>query len=787
MNIRLASFFCLMTLSFMSEPVLAQILDEVIVTAQKREQSAQDVGISLTALSGDLMQNLGVETVNDLSDFVPNLKIQNQFGGDQAVFDIRGVALFSYDSANSAPVATYVDGVVLPYPAMTQGQLFDIDRVEVLRGPQGTVFGKNTTGGAVSFVTRNPGEEFDAFVSAQYGNYDFLRLEAAAGGALSDTFGIRIAGMTIQQDEGFQTDVFSGQDVGGIDRTAARLTLVWTPTDTFDANLKLRIGRDKSKNQGLKILAPYAQTFLGDPDPNNWLVFTPDDHPGHWDTGVGANAFADINPFDEPRKDNKSSGATLNMNWDVGGITLTSVTGYDKLERENQMDWDGTPFPTNDYSFSGDMQSLSQELRLSGANETVTWMVGAYFARDEVDEKVRYDCSVSDICFLVAYGVDYVQESSTAAVFANTEWSLTDRLSLTVGLRYTEEDRELKNIGTTLDADPFDVFGAFFGYEVNDQSLTGFLAEDFSSASGILDCLVLGNCPGYAPRSDWQLKDDAVSGKLGLNWAVNDDVLLFTSISRGFKSGGFGSFPASQLAQYEPYGSETLTAYEAGLKSTLADGRLQLNAGLYYYDYEDRQVFSGLHDIVFGPLSAYVNAPESTLYGAEVEINWVPADGWDIRQAIGVAQGEFDEFIDYDAAAVNALGPDPVSGLFETPIFRDRSGEDAPGTDLQYSGLFAYRFGLGSNIDMRLQVDYSYSSEYTSIYGPAFELPAYWLYNAQVSLLRSDTDTWELALWGRNLGNEEYFTDKNFYNEAQVQGAVGAPRTWGIRITYNWN
>jgi iron complex outermembrane receptor protein len=777
----------LCALLLMGNSVSAQILEEITVTAQKREQSAQDVGISLTAVSGDLMKNLGVETVNDLSDFVPNLKIQNQFGGDQAVFDIRGVALFSYDSANSAPVATYVDGVVLPYPAMTQGQLFDVDRVEVLRGPQGTLFGKNTTGGAVSFVTKNPGEETEGFVRAEYGDYDYLRLEAAAGGSLSDSFAVRIAGMTIQQDEGYQRDVFSGQDVGDIDRAAARLTFAWTPTDSFDANLKLRMGRDKSKNQGLKILAPYAQTFGGDPDPDNWLVFTPADHPGHWDTGVGANMFADINPFDVPRKDNKSSGATLTMNWGIGENTLTSVTGYDKLDRTNQMDWDGTPFPTNDYSFSGEMKSLSQEIRLAGANDRLTWMVGAYFAKDEVNEKARYDCSVSDICFLVAYGVDYLQESSTAAAFAHTEWSLTDSLSLTAGIRYTEEDRELKNIGTTLDSDPFDVFGGLFGYPVGDQSLTGHLADDFSSASGILDCLVLGNCPGYAPRSDWQLKDDAVSGKLGLNWFANDDVLLFTSISRGFKSGGFGSFPASQLAQYQPYDSETLTAYEAGMKSTLADGKVQLNLGLYYYDYEDRQVFSGLHDVVFGPLSAYVNAPKSSMSGAEVELNWAPAAGWDIRQAIGVASGEFDEFVDYDAAAVNAAGPDPVSGLFETPIFRDRAGEDAPGTDLQYSGLVAYRFGLSSSIDMRVQFDYSYSSEYTSIYGSAFELPEYWLYNAQVSLLKSESDTWEVALWARNLGNEKYFTDKNFYNEAQVQGAVGAPRTWGIRFNYNWN
>jgi iron complex outermembrane receptor protein len=340
------------------------IMEELVVTAQKREEAANDVGISLTAVSGDLLRNIGANTVNDLSNFVPNVTIQNQFGGDMAVFDIRGVALFSYDTANSSPVATYVDGVVLPYPAMTQGQLFDVERVEVLRGPQGTLFGKNTTGGAVSFITKGPGEELSGDVSVDVGDYDYAKIDLAIGGPLSDTFGARIAASIVRQNEGFQTDVVTGQDVGSIDRKAARLTLSWMPTDTFDATLKIRTATDKSENQGLKIVETVVTTF-SDPDPSNWAVFDPSFHPGHWDTSVSANVpgFADINPFDIPQKDNKSSGATLTANLDIGDMTLTSVTGYDKLERQNQMDWDGTPLPINDYSFTSDMDAWSQELR----------------------------------------------------------------------------------------------------------------------------------------------------------------------------------------------------------------------------------------------------------------------------------------------------------------------------------------------------------------------------------------------------------------------------------------
>ena len=762
------------------------LLEEVTVTAQKREQSANDVGISITALSGDLLIDLGIETVNNLADFVPNLSIKNQFGGDQAVFDIRGVALFSYDTANSAPVATYVDGVVLPYPVMTQGQLFDIERVEVLRGPQGTLFGKNTTGGAVSFITKGATETLAAGVTAELGNYEFTRVEAYLGGPLTDTFGARLAVINVQQNEGFQTDVVSGDDVGGIDRTAMRLTLNWRPTDTVDFDLKLRAGRDKSDNGGLKILAPYTETF-SDPDQDNWFMVTPDFHPGHWDTSVSANVpgFADIQPFDKPRKDNKSHGGTLNVNWDIGSLLFSSVTGYDSLDRVNQMDWDGVPLPINDYSFTSDIRSWSQEFRLSSNDDgPFTWMLGAYFANDKVNEKVRYDCTASDICLNLAYGVDYEQKASTNALFAHTEWAFADAWNLTFGLRYTKEDRKIKNLVTTIDADPFGV-GAFFGYPVGPGSLTGFLAPDFSAGAGILECLVLGVCPSYGPAFNSKIKDNAWSGKIGLDWSATDNALVYGHISRGFKSGGYGSFPASTLEQWIPYESETLTAYELGVKWTLADGRAQLNASTYYYDYKDRQVLSTLPDLIFGPLTTYVNAPKSSLKGFEVELNWMPADGWDIRQAIGYADGKFDEFTDFDGAAVLQAGPDPETGLWLNEIYVDRSGEDAPGTDVQYSGLFAYRWSVSQKMDLRAQLDYSYSDSYKSILGRDYDLESYWLLNAQISLLQSD-DHWQLALWGRNLTNEKYFTDKNFYNEASVMGAVGAPRTYGIRFTYNW-
>jgi len=762
------------------------LMEEIVVTAQKREQSPNDVSIAITAISGEQMKQLGVETVNDLQDFTPNLSIKNQFGGDMAVFDVRGVSLFSYDSASSAPVATYFDEVVAPYPSMTQGQLFDMQRVEVLRGPQGTLFGKNTTGGAVAFHSMDPSDEFEAGIDIEVGDYDYTKFAGFVSGPLTDTLAARLAVVSHQRDEGYQTNVFTGKDMGTVDRQAMRLTLDWQPSDTVYVNLKLRSSKDESENQGLKLLAPFTvvdtSTFA------DVLTFGPEIHPGHFDSGFGSKDLGNILPFDKPERDNDSRGASLRIHWDLDNFTIASVTGYDSLDRLNQLDFDGTNITNVTTLFDTEFTAFSQEIRFSSVGENFKWVVGAYYAEDEVEEQTTYDCFESDLCLWVSYGVSFDQKSDTKAIFAHTEWDFAENLKLTVGLRWTDEHREFNNGLTALVADPFGIL-AGFGYPVDPTgNLTGGLEEDFSSATGILDCLVLGNCPSYAPLFNSDLDDDAFSGKIGIDWFANDNLLVYVNVSRGFKSGGYGGFPASTTQQYEPYDSETLTAYETGFKLTFASGLAQLNTSAFFYDYEDRQVFSGLHDIVFGPLSAYVNAPETELKGFEIELNWSPIEGLDIRQALGYTTGEFKKFVDYDAAAVAAAGPDPVIGLFvgdHGPKFADRGGEDAPGSEVQYSGLIAYRWHVSDGLAARIQIDYGYEDDYQSIYGSSYDLDSRMIWNARVSLMAAD-DQWQLSLWGRNLGDEEYFTDINFYNEATHVGSVGAPRTWGVNLAYQF-
>lgn len=764
-------------------------LEEIVVTATKNLQTVNDLGIAMTAMTGSQLQEMGVSSVNDLQDFAPNLSIKNEFGGNQAVFDIRGVSLSSYDTANSSPVATYFDEVAAPYPVMTQGMVFDVERVEILRGPQGTLFGKNTTGGAVSFYSAKPSEEFSASITGEVGNYDLTKVEGHVSGPLSDTFGARLAFTHTDRGEGWLDNASGGDDFGEIDRSAARLSFRYMPTDELVIDLIANYSRDESDmtpTTNLSDIAlPYGSFGWGGVD--TIVPASTDDRA----TSSGINGDASglgyaggpLLSRDRPSSDNEGKGVILRVEWEGDDYVLTSVTGASTFDRNDVSDWDGTVYRVQDTEYKSEIDAFSQELRLSYVGgEDYSWILGAYFAKDEVDEFFRSDCSESPtICFMTAFDTTFEQEAETAAVFTHTEWDFSEDFKLTVGLRYTNEKRDLIDAKTTTPAGFFTFPTAMggFGYDDPTRSLTGTLAPDFSSATGILDCLVFGTCPSYGVPYNEKTDEGEWSGKVGVDWFTTPDLLIYGHVSRGFKSGGFAGVPASTTEQYKSYDAETMIAYEVGFKATLAEGAAQLNGNVFFYDYSDRQVLSTIPDPVFGPLTAYLNAPETEIYGAELELQWRPMEGLDVRQAIGYTTGEFKEFIDLDAPATLA---DPML----TPVYKDRAGDDVPGSEIQYSGVISYEWEIIEGIAGRGQIDYGYEDEYQSLNGDGYELESRWLVNAQFSLLESNDKQWMVTLWGKNLGDKEYYSNKNFYNEASITATPGMARTYGLRATYNW-
>lgn len=769
-----------------AEPV--RIIENIVVTAQKREQNSDDIAIALTAFTGATLDARGIDRINDLQFLAPNLSIKNQFGSSAAVFDIRGVSLASFDTSSTSPVTVYFDEIAAAYPVMTQGQFFDVSRVEILRGPQGDLFGKNTTGGAISFFSNRPTDELDAGVTFEYGNYERYKIEGYVSGALGDGVRMRLAATTTQAGKGWQEnragnsgdftnfDVIGetdGQRLGEVNIWAVRTTLEMDVSEELQLSLQAHYSKDRSDSVGLVNLAPFNINYELDNDPNTFpdftfpVVATPGDLTGtDWQ-------FRSNGPFAgrKPGRDNEGWGLVFRMNYDFENFELISITGYEEFDREELLDYDATAYAVGDSFYESHISSFSEEVRLTSAGDVgVNWIVGAFYGEDSIDENYLSDL-VDSALVGFAPQTTYEQKTQTWALFGHVEYELNSAVNITGGLRYTDETRKLSNAGTGLGADPF---GAFTGlYDVGDN-----LTDSFGP------CLFLAICTGVADRTNLQTGFSEVSGKLAVEWRPQEATLLYVSVARGVKSGGFNGGHISSSTQYGPYAPETLWSYEAGLKALLLEGHMQVNGSIYYYDYKNRQVSSSIADPFFGPLVAYRNAPSSELYGAELEVNWLPVEGLNIRQTLSFKKGKFKDFPDVDINQINTeLFSPGFIGAYSDAVNINRAGESTPGSEWQYGGAFSYEWELTGALGAEIATDYSYEGKSRSLYGDAYGLESYWLVNARIVLSGQD-ERWQVTFWAKNLFNEHYFTDKNFYNEALLVGAVGLPRTYGVRLAF---
>ncbi len=782
----------------------AQMLEEVVVTAQKREQSMQDVGIAVTAFSGDALQAMGVDSIGKIQDMTPNLRIKPTITGVQQ-YSIRGVGENADTSAlSSSPVAVHVNEVAQPYPVTNSNLLFDLERVEILRGPQGDLFGLNSTGGTINYITRKPTEEFEASVMVEAGDYDRVKTEAFVSGPISDSVAARLAVSKNKRGEGWQVNEDTGEKLGEFDKTGARLSFAFNPSDTFNADLELHYSKDDSDNMGMRNLNNFigldpVPTLIGSPDS---LLFST---PRTQYNGTGWTSFTrgaeleaiglvntDLFPAGtKPYIDNEGSGASLIMNWDLGSVTVTSVTGYEKFEREEYNDSDGDEIQDSNQWFSSDLDQWSQEVRVSANDgDTVNWMVGGNIASDELEQKTLF-FQPENQDFPGVGGQNPTQERDILALFGHVDWKLAENTELVFGLRYTDETRKQTDVTTYKFGHQLDIVellsGGVFAPDPNDPFAPGVPLTD-----GDFSCFAIA-----APCAPGVVKGDEIdfkewSGKLGVNHFTSDDWMLYASYSRGFKSGGFLDTAASNSASFVNSKAEFLDAYELGAKGSILDGRGRINTALFYYDYEDQQVNDSIVDPLFGPLGAIINAPKSEIYGGEVELVFSPVDGLEIVQNLGYSKGKYKQFIGVDAGASQATVLDPANGGFFVPVFIDRSGESIEAPELQYSGTIAYTTDVSDKLTARFVVDYSYEDEVSGtdiwtndLTGTVsnFDLDSYWLVNARVSIMNNES--WEVTLFGDNIFDEEYVVQYARFNRGVVQ-AVGLPSTYGVRFKYDF-
>ena len=695
-------------------------LEQVVVTAQRREQSAQDVGIALSVISGEQLAARGVTNVNQLQYQTPSLEVVPAFGGGQPQFRLRGVGFDDYATNNTPTVGIYVDEVAYPVPAATQGVLYDLDRVEVLRGPQGTLYGRNTTGGAINFITRRPTDRLSAGLTAEYGRFDSAKVEGFVSGPISRTLKGRLSAVT-EQGGAWQRNRVTGEKLGDADRSAVRGQLDWSPTDKVDVLLNAHYGQDKSDGQGLYLLDVPGQ--VGDTRYNAT----------GWGVSSTFAALAGVSPGARPQRDNKSGGGSVTANIDLGFAKLTSISSYENLKRRELNDWDAKPASESDTFWGSDVDVYSQEVRLASKDAgPLSWVAGGYYSHQTLDETFLTDFTQS-LGFIT--NTSYRQKVESISGFGQAEYALTPRLKAILGLRYEHEERDLENFATKI-----------------------------------------GGAPLFN-NGDRHTSLNELSGKAGVEFQADDNVLLYANVSRGVKSGGFTVYNSPQSDQINAFKPEVLWAYEAGFKGDLARN-LRLNGSVFYYDYRDQQVLGVVINPTNGAIGRITNAPKSEIYGGELELQWTPFHGLQITQTASYKKGSYKTFDDVDASSVVK---DPVTGLWTGQTI-DKSGVALDFPRISYGGTVSYTWAVG-NFDVQAATDYAYRDKAPSFLGAEYTVASYWLANANLTIQPKD-GPWSLGLWGRNIFNEKYDVTRNYFLTSAKIGAAGRPATYGVRASY---
>lgn len=737
-------------------------IEEVIVTAQKRAESINSVPMSIAAISGDALQSMGVTDTASLSRAVPGLAYSDSSYGTP-VYYIRGIGFFDTSLAAKPAVTVYVDEVPLAFPAMTPGAVFDLERVEVLKGPQGTLFGQNSTGGAINYVAAKPTAAFTAGFDAGIGNFDTYEAGGFVSGPVSDTLRYRVA-VKHAGSSGWQQSMTRNDDTGGKDFTQARVLLDWQPVEQLRIGLNLNGFIDKSETQAPQFIGSFQQTATAFVDPRLLTYPLANDNARQADWGE------DSFPYE---RDNHLWQSTLRLDYDwTDRVTLTSLTSYSKFEEEFGVDTDGTIVDAANFHIVGDVESFNQEIRFAGTYDRGDWVVGFNYAKDdahEIDTQFTTDAS-SGHSFdrLGLPPIDQVPQLGdttfeSKAVFGNLKFDLMEHLALQVGARYTETDIDFE--GCTINAGNGS-YAAGFSLIQRAQGFTGTIAP------GECVTFLTPTQPGLFVDSK---SESNTSWRIGLNWTT-DLGLIYASVSRGYKAGSYPTLPGTTPAQYQPVDQEKVTSYEAGFKLTSPARTLQLNGAVFYSDYVDKQLKGRTIVPIFGALESLVNIPKSEVQGAEVELTWLPIAGLRLNTAA--------TFLETEVTEGDPLGNFTILG---GTVRSDIEGERFPYTPKwQVNAGAEYEWTLTSSLNALAGTDLIYRSDTNGDFLPdaRLDVDSYTLIDVRLGVVTAD-EKWRVMAYGRNITDKYYWTTATRRTDSIIRFA-GMPRTYGLNLSYRF-
>jgi len=581
-----------------SAPPAAVLGGEITVTAQKREASLRDVPMSLSVLSAEDLESLRLDSSSEIAAQTTHLEIKQSFAASNPMIFLRGVGLNDFNSNASSAVGFYADEVYLSSPTGQVLEFFDLERVEVLRGPQGTLFGKNTTGGAVQLVTRKPSGQNGGHLRLGWGRFDQLDVEGGAEVASAEgRVALRLAA-NLRQRDGITRNLVNGNDENDIDARAARLQLRWLAND----RLSLRWAVDGGANRSAA--RQYQSQGLFD---------------GRDALGYGESHDPFTGSYDRPtRADVDTLGASMTVIRSGSSFDLTSISAWRQADRLVLEDTDASPNALLHSDWSNDSEQFSQELRLtSKSGGDVDWIAGLFYFDESLEVENFFDVLGSLRPFGIPFNPPfspfgfrqvYSQDTTTWAPFGQLTYRLADHLTLRAGARFTREEKDLR-LDTAFVEPSFEV-----------PAIVG-LERDVDASE--------------------------VSGDLGLSWQPRPGLLLWGALSRGFKSGGFNGGARFVAAEATPVDPEFVTSYEFGWRSESLERRLRLAASAFYYDYTDLQVFD--IDATGGlPVEVLDNASDARVTGLEIELEARPAAGLDLRLGLGWLDAEYQSYVRAD-------------------------------------------------------------------------------------------------------------------------------------------
>lgn len=737
-------------------------LEEIIVTAQKRTQDMQDVNIAITAFTGDDIAQRGWTDITQVASQTPNLDIKYVWGNSMPVATIRGIGMSDFQANSKPGVGFYVDEVYLASIALMGLQLYDMERLEVLKGPQGTLFGRNTNGGAINYITRKPTRTAEGYLRGDFGRFERVELEGAVGGPLTDTTSARLSFLTMQQGEGHVSNRTTGRKNGEVDIWSARAQLLWEPTDRTDVLVNIHGGKDRSQpvyfqhvgfwNPGARAALPPAERFCaavleGRRDPATCVDVT-----GYSDTDGNPYAGDYTNKnginFDDARLDNVNVGGSIHLDHEfANGLQLTSITAAEDYQRFQPKESDASPFLLTDLIFASKIRFYSQELRLaSGGDSPFDWIVGVHYTEESVEEDPPRIAFFEDLLGgNLRARVEYAQEQWQAALFGHTEWELSDQWTLTVGARVIKEEIDFTSESSLLLPPAYDV-----------GSRIVLAAVPNSSVSGAQD-------------------DENWTGRIALAYDPSDELMLYASVAKGYKGGGFNGGFVTNPALWRPYGPEDVRAYEVGIKSEFLNRRVIVNGAVFYNDYQGLQAVAQRPSATGVAQNFLANLTEATTEGVELELSARLTPQLDFRAGVGVLETE------------NA-DPSPLfNGPFAPLVIAPRELANSP--EYTFNVALAYDIPMENGSTVRLATDYFQTGkQYKEIQNnPALRVPEQGLWNARLSW-RAPDENWRVSVWAKNLADEEYIVDTLNIADSTGWGVIvyGMPRTYGISTEYHW-